>query len=227
MISFFELNSYISGLQGVKCGIYGANSAEWIMSMEVHFILNFFRLGFLLNFSNSNPCFVPLSFSCCLIDSCLPLKVLFCGFNPLQAAWNWGKVPYCAIQPICEALYFFSSKYWVSSMDLESRDTIHVMHSHLESYFRFKSPKKYPKSCSSWTTPACTTKVLKFYICSSTESVRCNVSVQSIVSNFFPRVSLNILVNVIVEALQPVIGFDGAKTEIDCYRTSHFHDINL
>ena len=77
------------------------------MSMEVHFILNFFRLGFLLNFSNSNPCSVPQSFSCCLIDSCLPLKVSFCGFNPLQAAWNWGKVPYCAIQPICEALWFF------------------------------------------------------------------------------------------------------------------------
>ncbi|KAL2592757.1 hypothetical protein AAZV13_12G086850 [Glycine max] len=39
-----KLNSYIADLHGVKCGIYGANSAEWIMSMQVHFIFEFASL---------------------------------------------------------------------------------------------------------------------------------------------------------------------------------------
>lgn len=46
----FELNSYFTGLQGVRCGIYGANSAEWIMSMEVPFIFNLLPVGYLFNF---------------------------------------------------------------------------------------------------------------------------------------------------------------------------------
>ncbi|KAL5153644.1 Long chain acyl-CoA synthetase 4 [Glycine soja] len=50
-----HLNSYIADLQGVKCGIYGANSAEWIMSMQVHFIFEFASLVFcLLHAVNSN-----------------------------------------------------------------------------------------------------------------------------------------------------------------------------